>query len=109
MKRPDFSWDLSRVDEKIEPCLEAVTDPHRVEMVREVCEAFIKNVKPKLHRLPKHIIPLSSEELEVLPVLVAPRFCQSLLCGAFISKHVDPGNEYILETAKNGWKVFEEF
>ena len=53
--------------------------------------------------------PLSSEELEVLPVLVAPRFCQSLLCGAFISKHVDPGNEYILETAKNGWKVFEEF
>ena len=44
--------------------------------------------------------PLSSEELEVLPVLVAPRFCQSLLCGAFISKHVDPGNEYILETTR---------
>ena len=56
MERPDLSWDLSRVDEKIEPCLEAVTDPHRVEMVREVCEAFRKNVKPKLHPLPKQII-----------------------------------------------------
>ena len=56
MERPDFSWDLSRVDEKIEPCLKAVTDPHRVEMVREVCEAFRKNVKPKLHLLPKQII-----------------------------------------------------
>ena len=154
-------------------------------MVREVCEAFRKNVKPKLHLLPKQIIhgdanysnlifppssnvstpysvqdigfidfgdlnysckvfdiaislmyilnveevlncertqmaghflagyhlmhPLSSEELEVLPVLVASRFCQSLVFGAYISKHVDHGNEYILETAKNGWKNFEEF
>lgn len=184
-RRPDFSWDLLRVDETIEPCLEAVTDPHRVQMVREVCEAFRKNVKPKLHLLPMQIIhgdpnytnlvfaphnkqcsqysvqdigfidfghsnysckvfdlaiplmylmnveralacgrtrmvghffagyhsinPLSSEELEVLPVLVASRFCQSLVFGAYVSKHVDPGNDYVLETAKNGWKVFEEF
>ena len=56
MERPNFSWDLSRVDEKIQPCPEAVTDPHHVEMVREVCEAFRKNVKPKLHLLPKQII-----------------------------------------------------
>lgn len=185
LKRPEFSWDLSNVDEKIEPCLEAVTDPHHVEMVREVCEAFRKTVKPKLHLLPKQIIhgdpnytnlvfsprnkhcsqysvqdigvidfgdlnysctvfeiaislmyilnlegvlkcgrtqmaghffagyssvhPLSSEELEVLPVLVASRFCQSLVFGAYVSKLVDPGNEYILETAKNGWENLEEF
>ncbi|CAH3045771.1 unnamed protein product, partial [Pocillopora meandrina] len=56
LERPNFSWDLSRVDEKIQPCPEAVTDPHHVEMVREVCEAFRKNVKPKLHLLPKQII-----------------------------------------------------
>ena len=176
---------MSKTDEIVEQCLEAVTDPYHVQMVREVCEAFRKNVKPKLHLLPKQIIhgdanysnlifppssngstpysvqdigfidfgdlnysckvfdiaislmyilnvedvfncertqmagnflagyhsmhPLSSEELEVLPVLVASRFCQSLVFGAYISKHVDHGNEYILETAKNGWKNFEEF
>ena len=53
--------------------------------------------------------PLSSVELEVLPVLVASRFCQSLVFGAYVSKLVDPGNEYILETAKNGWENLEEF
>ncbi|PFX11841.1 Hydroxylysine kinase [Stylophora pistillata] len=185
LQRPGFCWDLSRADEIVEQCLEAVTDPYHVQMVREVCEAFRKNVKPKLHLLPKQIIhgdanysnliftpgsngftpysvqdigfidfgdlnysckvfdiaislmyilnveevfncertqmagnflagyhsmhPLSSEELEVLPVLVASRFCQSLVFGAYISKHVDHGNEYILETAKNGWKNFEQF
>ncbi|KAJ7388106.1 hypothetical protein OS493_039790 [Desmophyllum pertusum] len=53
--------------------------------------------------------PLSDEEMDLLHVLVASRFCQSLVFGAYRSKYLDPGNEYILETARNGWKNLEAF
>ena len=53
--------------------------------------------------------PLTDEELELLHVLVAARFCQSLVFGAYCSKYVDPNNEYLLETARNGWKNLEAF
>ena len=55
------------------------------------------------------INPLSDEELQLLHVLVGSRFCQSLVFGAYTSKYLDPDNEYLLETAKNGWKNFEAF
>lgn len=186
LERRGFCWDLSDVDDTIERHLEAVTELRHVEIVREVCESFRQNVKPKLHLLPKQIIhgdanysnivvtpssnhftqyfvqdigfidfgeinyscavfelaislmyilnvesvlscgrtrmaghffagyqsvnPLSDEELEILHVLIASRFCQSLVFGAYTSKHVDSGNvEYVLETAKNGWKNLEAF
>ena len=53
--------------------------------------------------------PLSEEELELLHVLVAARFCQSLVIGAYTNKYLDPDNEYLLETARHGWKNLEAF
>lgn len=53
--------------------------------------------------------PLSDEELELLHVLVAARFCQSLVFGAYTNKYLDPDNEYLMETARNGWKNLEAF
>ena len=53
--------------------------------------------------------PLSDTEFELLPVLVASRFCQSLLIGAFSCKYLCPDNTYVMETSNNGWKNFEMF
>jgi len=53
--------------------------------------------------------PLTGEELELLHVLVAARFCQSLVIGAYSNKYLDPDNEYLLESARNGWKNLEAF
>lgn len=53
--------------------------------------------------------PLADDEIELLPVLIASRFCQTLLYGAFTSKHLDPDNEYVVETSRNGWKNFLAF
>ena len=54
--------------------------------------------------------PLTDEEVELLHVLVAARFCLTLLIGAYTSKYLDPGNhEYLLQTARNGWKNLEAF
>ena len=53
--------------------------------------------------------PLTEEELELLHVLVAARFCQSLVIGAYSNKYLDPENEYLLESARHGWKNLEAF
>ena len=53
--------------------------------------------------------PLSEMEIDLLYLLTASRFCQSLVCGAYTFKYVDPGNEYLLKTAEHGWKRFEAF
>ena len=53
--------------------------------------------------------PLSDEEIQLLPVLIASRFCQSLVYGAFYNKYLCPDNEYIMESSKNGWKNFKAF
>lgn len=53
--------------------------------------------------------PLTEKELELLHVLVAARFCQSLVLGAYSNKYLDPDNEYLLETARKGWKNLEAF
>ncbi|KAL9986322.1 hypothetical protein ACROYT_G000458 [Oculina patagonica] len=57
----------------------------------------------------KSINPLSDEELQLLHVLVASRFCQTLVLGAYTSKNLDPDNAYVMETSRNGWKNFEAF
>ena len=180
--RPGFMWDLASVGEKVEQFLEAVYNNHHIEMVQEVCEAFRKQIKPKLHLLPKQIIhgdanytnflmtsgshateqdfgfidfsdvnytcrvfeiavslmyifnlsqdsscdsgsrkaghffagyhsvnPFCDEEIQLLPVLIASRFCHSLVYGAFYNKYLYPDNEYIMETSKEGWKNFKTF
>ena len=53
--------------------------------------------------------PLSDEKRELLLVLMASRFCQSLVYATFTNKHVDSDNEYIMETSRKGWKNFKEF
>ena len=46
--------------------------------------------------------PLTDVEFDSLKVCVAGRYAQSLVMGAY-SYSLDPGNEYLLVTAKNGW------
>ena len=53
--------------------------------------------------------PISEAELSMLPRVVAARFCQSLVFGAYTYKVLNPGNEYLLFTSKIGWKTFQEY
>ena len=45
---------------------------------------------------------LTDVEFDALKVCVAGRYAQSLVLGAY-SYTLDPGNEYLLVTEKNGW------
>ena len=45
---------------------------------------------------------LNNVEKDVLKILVAGRYCQSLVIGAY-SYMRDPGNEYLVVNAKRGW------
>ncbi|ODN04830.1 Hydroxylysine kinase [Orchesella cincta] len=45
-------------------------------------------------------------ELEILRISVASRLCQSLVLGAY-TYSLDPGNEYLLTTAKTGWALLD--
>ena len=47
-------------------------------------------------------------EFGVLRTCVAARFAQSLVMGAY-SYSLDPGNEYLLLTAKRGWDLVRAF
>lgn len=49
---------------------------------------------------------LNVTEWEVLKTCVAARYCQSLVMGAY-TYSLDPGNEYLLVTAANGWPQLE--
>jgi len=54
--------------------------------------------------------PLTNEEIELLPVLIASRYCQSLVYGAYTKKALNPGEECIMDlTARSNWKNFEAF
>ena len=46
--------------------------------------------------------PLADVEFDALKVCIAGRYALSLVMGAY-SYSLDPGNEYLLVTAKNGW------
>lgn len=47
-------------------------------------------------------------ERRLIRICVAARYAQSLVMGAY-SYSQDPGNEYLLITAKTGWKTLQEF
>lgn len=51
---------------------------------------------------------VSEDEWSILKECVAARFAQSLVLGAY-SYLQDPGNEYLLLTAVQGWKVLDSF
>jgi len=51
---------------------------------------------------------LPHEERKLIRVCVAARYAQSLSMGAYSYKQ-DPGNEYLLITAKTGWKTLSSF
>jgi Ser/Thr protein kinase RdoA (MazF antagonist) len=52
--------------------------------------------------------PLSSLEMDMLLEAAKTRICHSLVMGVYNYKYVCPGNEFVLYTSKNGWKVLEE-
>uniref|UniRef100_A0A6P8IZQ8 Hydroxylysine kinase n=1 Tax=Actinia tenebrosa TaxID=6105 RepID=A0A6P8IZQ8_ACTTE len=54
------------------------------------------------------VFPLSSLEMDVMLEAVKLRISQSLVIGAYSYKYVSPGNEYLLYTAKTGWKALDE-
>jgi len=47
-------------------------------------------------------------ERRLVRTCVAARYAQSLVMGAY-SYSQDPGNEYLLITAKTGWKTLSDF
>merc|ERR1711887_159310 len=47
-------------------------------------------------------------ERRLIRICVAARYAQSLVMGAY-SYSQDPGNEYLLITAKTGWKTLSDF
>merc|ERR1712212_1105627 len=51
---------------------------------------------------------LPVKEKQLLRTCVAARYAQSLVMGAY-SYQQDPGNEYLLITAKTGWKTLSDF
>lgn len=55
------------------------------------------------------VFQLTELEIELLYVSVAARFCQVLVFGAYSYKYFDPGNEYLLRSAKKGWGNLEGF
>lgn len=46
---------------------------------------------------------LNQYEMDALKMLIAGRFAQSLTMGEYTHQQ-DPGNEYVLVVAKNGWR-----
>ncbi|XP_067001179.1 hydroxylysine kinase [Anabrus simplex] len=50
--------------------------------------------------------PLPALEFQLLKLCVCARLCQSLVLGAY-SYLQDPGNQYILSTAANGWSLLQ--
>lgn len=50
---------------------------------------------------------LTNLESEVLYHCIVARLTLSLLVGNFQNTVIDPGNEYLLASAKNGWNVLE--
>ncbi|CAG9766204.1 unnamed protein product [Ceutorhynchus assimilis] len=51
--------------------------------------------------------PMREEDINLLKICVMARFCQSLVLGAHASLQ-DPGNDYVLITAKKGWGLLKQ-
>ena len=73
-------------------------------MYMMVESSVIDPMKVGGHILPGYLSqqPLTDVEFDALKVCIAGRYAQSLVMGAY-SYSLDPGNEYLLVTAKNGW------
>ena len=50
---------------------------------------------------------LNDAELDALKICVAGRYAQSLVMGEY-TYSIDPGNDYVLTTAKNGWPQLQK-
>ena len=51
--------------------------------------------------------PLNDNELGVLKLCLAARWAQSLVMGQYTYQQ-DPGNLYLLSTAKSGWAILKQ-
>jgi len=56
----------------------------------------------------KTVRDVTSVEMDILRVCVAGRYVQSLVLGAYTNQQ-DPSNEYVLITAKTGWRNLRRF
>ncbi|XP_058150573.1 hydroxylysine kinase isoform X2 [Dasypus novemcinctus] len=54
------------------------------------------------------IIPLTAEERDALFLLVCSRFCQSLVMAAYSCQLYPENKEYLMITAKTGWKHLQQ-
>lgn len=54
------------------------------------------------------VMELPPAERSVLRICIAARMVMSLVYGAY-TYHLDPANEYVLETAKFGWQALAQF
>ena len=51
---------------------------------------------------------LTDQEVEVLYICIMARLVQSLVMGNYQATVLDPGNEYALVNAKNGWPLLRK-
>ena len=81
-----------------------VFDAATIIMYMMVESSVIDPMKVGGHILPGYLSqqPLTDVEFDALKVCIAGRYALSLVMGAY-SYSLDPGNEYLLVTAKNGW------
>ncbi|GFN92091.1 hydroxylysine kinase [Plakobranchus ocellatus] len=75
---------------------------------------FGKSDVPQLE-IPGHIlagynsiVELTPAEKRVLRICIAARMVMSLVYGAY-TYHMDPSNEYVLETSRFGWQALTQF
>lgn len=52
-------------------------------------------------------IDVNENELNIIPICIKTRLCQSLVLGAHFYR-LDPKNDYLLESSKTGWPILIE-
>ena len=52
--------------------------------------------------------PLAEIEFQMIKLVAEARLALSLVLGAWTFKNVQPDNEYVLDTARKGWRVLDE-
>ena len=83
-------------------------------MNKGIFDAYYREMDPNLvggHVMAGYqtVRSLTDLELDVLPILVAARWTQSLVMGEQ-AYNQDPTNEYVLATAQaGGWETFQNF
>ena len=68
---------------------------------------LMENAK-NMYRGYNSVLQLNETELKVLYKTMLVRYAQSLAISEYKYLYVDPGNEYLLLTQRNGWKCLNK-